>query len=305
MGTSSTSSAAASDAAPPTSTPAPQAAGLSRGMDASAPDVVASVASHVTNASARSSDGARNKAGTLQPPRPRGTAGTALPAPASAVEPAEAVSAAAVATTSAAPAVGMPTASSLARPEVSSLQSEQPSASSVLVQSASSAPAQVAPPSAENSSAATLQSGVAAPSSVDSTPTDVATERPAPTPAVPQQSPAPVANASERPLAKPAEKTAAKPAPIVVLPVPSGSATLKRALDSFTEPPRKRPRLVAGEAAIWEAEYKYLWDWLGEKLPDARLHSKLGAPVVKCTEERLTELSTWWKQVLKEGDQVP
>lgn len=86
--------------------------------------------------------------------------------------------------------------------------------------------------------------------------------------------------------------------PVVALAVPQECACLKRALDSFTEPERKRPKLSAGPAA-WDAEYTRLLEWLDVHLKDSRYYSKVGAQGVKCTNERLAEVTSWWLQVLK------
>jgi hypothetical protein len=68
---------------------------------------------------------------------------------------------------------------------------------------------------------------------------------------------------------------------------PSG---LKRLLDSFAEPRRKKPRLAGGEMLEWDAELKFLFDWMDKYLPHERQYSKIGISPMKCSEEKLAEL---------------
>lgn len=86
-----------------------------------------------------------------------------------------------------------------------------------------------------------------------------------------------------------AEKPGPKPIQLALTATPQEQACLKRALEGFPEPPRKKIRLT-DDTAAWEAEYKYLLHWLDENLPAYSKYSKPGGPAVKCTDEQLREL---------------
>mmetsp|Transcript_99263 Transcript_99263/g.155213 ORF Transcript_99263/g.155213 Transcript_99263/m.155213 type:complete len:326 (+) Transcript_99263:41-1018(+) len=95
------------------------------------------------------------------------------------------------------------------------------------------------------------------------------------------------------------QEHSAEKAAFDALTVPVQSACLKRALESQpSEAARKRPRYVVGEPGEWEAEYRLLLDWLETNLPNERHHSKVGAALVTCTSERLSELERAWQQLV-------
>lgn len=303
----------------------PSSPSASSTLNLQAVEFVPGSAAHV--AAPRSSDGARTKAGSSALVTPRGTAGAA-PALGVARPPAAAAQASSPPAASvASQAVTEPAGSSPLKPaqvavtpagSVSSkpAQAATPVAGSdsskaehgpvqgnllgsptSLVQGASS----TALPSptlsgAAQSASATVQPATqpvhepSAPANTvprQSTPGQRA-ERPAP--AVLQTASAGSVAATGQVVAAPVlQKPASKAVPAAHGPTQQERACLKRALEAFSEPPRKKVRLVE-DAVLWEAEYKHLLAWLDENLSDYMVYSKPQGPGVKCTDEKLAEL---------------
>lgn len=259
----------AGESVPPATPPPAPGAAAARPAGGQQVAAAATAAPSPPVGGARSSDGARNKAGVANLPiRPRGTAGVVAPVPTPSQEPSAVPAAVGGASPAAAAAAPMPLHAGAAqgigaadRAPTKAAQTEE-----------------VPPPSA-----AALGAAAAPPQSA---PAQVSTaERP------------PSKTGEDRPFAKPAQEAA----PPLGLETAQPCPGLKRALDAFTQAPRKKPRLAAGDVAAWDIECKTLLAWLEEHLPTSIRHTKPDAVFEKCTDERLVELERWWQQVREGG----
>lgn len=280
--------AASPAAAASSSAPAPSA------LNSQATEFVPGGAAHVT--APRSSDGARPKAGSSALVTPRGSAGAAPAVGVAQPSAAAAQASSPPATSVASQAVAAPAGSDASKAEQVSVHDNLTGSSTHQAHAVSSVALPLPTlPSASQSAVATVQpptQPIDAPSVLASTVQRQITpvQRAASAPAVTQTGSAGAVATTAPVVAAPVvQKPAPKAAPAAEGPTQQERSCLKRALEKFSEPPRKKVRLVE-DSALWEAEYKHLLAWLEENLSDYIVHSKPQGPAVKCTDEKLSEL---------------